>query len=80
MHLRSLSLKLVVTRFVCNGAYVVGYGSVHQKLLEDLIPLVVFLRWQSYWMVTTTSIYGRYRLAKSRADNAGLDAEIFAYY
>jgi len=31
-------------------------------------------------MVTTTSIYGRYRLAKSRADNAGLDAEIFAYY
>ena len=26
MHLRSLSLKLVETRFVCNGAYVVGYG------------------------------------------------------
>ncbi len=80
MHLRSLSLKLVGTRFVGNGAYVGGYGCVHQKILEDLIPLVVFLRWQSYWMVTTTSIYGRYRLAKSRADNAGLDAEIFAYY
>lgn len=80
MHLRSLSLKLVVTRFVCNGAYVVGYGCAHQKLLEDLIPLVVFFGWQSYWKVTTTSIYGRYRLAKSRADNAGLDAGIFAYY
>ena len=80
MHLRSLSLKLLVTLFVCIGAYVVGYSCVHQKLLEDLIPLVVFFGWQSYWMVTTTSIYGRYRLAKSRADNAGLDAEIFAYY
>ena len=80
MHLRSLSFKLLVTRFVCIGAYVVGYSCVHQKLLEDLIPLVVFFGWQSYWMVTTTSIYGRYRLAKSRADNAGLDAEIFAYY
>ena len=80
MHLRSLFLKLVVTRFVCNGAYVVGYGCVHQKLLEDLIPLVVFFGWQSYWMVTTISSYGRCRLAKSRADNAGLDAEIFAYY
>ncbi len=32
MHLRSLSLKLVVTRFVCNGAYVVGYGCVHSKI------------------------------------------------
>ena len=80
MHLRSLSLKLLVTLFVCIGAYVVGYSCVHQKLLEDLIPLVVFFGWQSYWMVTTTSIYGRYRLAKIRSDNAGLDAEIFAYY